>query len=345
MALDWANYSPPQPFLPGLTVFGDYDLAELRPYIDWTPFFRTWELVGKFPHIFDDPIVGESARNLWQDAQKMLDQLIAEKWLTAKGVIGLFPAASAGDDIVVYTDASRREEWERIHCLRQQMQKPPGRPNHSLADFVAPVGSGLRDHVGLFVVTTGHGLHEKVAEFEAAHDDYNAILLQALGDRLAEAFAERLHERVRVEFWGYEGAEEQRGRGAEETAVLATTQHSYPNGYSALSTQHLTREDLIAEKYQGIRPAPGYPACPDHTEKETLFAMLEATKHTGVTLTESMAMWPAAAVSGYYFSHPQSQYFGLGRIARDQVVDYAARKGLPLEVVERWLAPNLGYEG
>ncbi|MDA0242284.1 MAG: methionine synthase [Chloroflexi bacterium] len=331
MALDWANYTPPQPFLPGLTVFSDYDLAELRPYIDWTPFFRTWELVGKFPHILDDPIVGESARQLWQDAQKMLDQIIAEKWLTAKGVIGLFPAASAGDDIVVYTDASRREEWERIHCLRQQMQKPPGRPNHSLADFVAPVGSGLRDHVGLFVVTTGHGLHEKVAEFEAAHDDYNAILLQALGDRLAEAFAERLHERVRVEFWGYEGAEEQRGGGAEGTA-----------DYLALSTQHSA---LIAEQYQGIRPAPGYPACPDHTEKETLFTMLEATKHTGVTLTESMAMWPAAAVSGYYFSHPQSQYFGLGRIARDQVVDYAARKGLPLEVVERWLAPNLGYEG
>ena len=339
MALDWDNYTPPQPFLPGLTVFADYDLAELRPYIDWTPFFRTWELVGKFPHILDDPIVGESARHLWQDAQKMLDQLIAEKWLTAKGVLGLFPAASAGDDIVVYTDASRKEEWERIHCLRQQMQKPPGRPNHSLADFVAPVESGLRDHVGLFVVTAGIGLHEKVAEFEANHDDYSAILLQALGDRLAEAFAERLHERVRVEFWGYE-----KGQGTGDEGLGTVVQSPALQSSSPLSPTP-TREDLIAEQYQGIRPAPGYPACPDHTEKETLFAMLEATKHTGVTLTESMAMWPSAAVSGYYFSHPQSQYFGLGRIARDQVADYAARKGLPLAVVERWLAPNLGYEG
>ena len=292
----------------------DYPLAELVERIDWTPFFQTWELAGHYPAILDDPRVGPAARSLFDDAGALLDRIVRERLLTARGVFGLFPAAAVGDDIEVYRDAGRREPIATIHTLRQQMAKPPGRPNLALADYVAPRESSVPDHVGAFAVTTGHGLDALVADFEARHDDYNAILAKALADRLAEAFAERLHERVRREFWGYAPGEA------------------------------LENTELIREAYQGIRPAPGYPACPDHTEKRTLFDLLQAERGAGITLTESFAMTPGAAVSGYYFWHPEARYFGVGKIDRDQVEDYARRKGLPVEEVERWLAPNLSYE-
>ncbi|MEZ4861625.1 MAG: methionine synthase [Caldilineaceae bacterium] len=316
---DWQNYTPPTPHMLGLRCFDHYDLAELSRYIDWTPFFATWELAGKFPKILDDATVGAAARQLYADAQAMLQQIIAEGWLTAKAVIGLFPANSVGDDIELYAvDGAQRAAdahlLATIHTLRQQMEKPPGRPNYALADFVAPKSSGVQDYVGLFAVTAGIGLDAVVERFAAAHDDYNSILAKALADRLAEAFAERMHERVRREFWGY-AAEEQ-----------------------------LENAALIAEAYQGIRPAPGYPACPDHTEKGELFRVLNATCHAQIELTESYAMLPAAAVSGYYFSHPNATYFGLGRIGKDQVEDYARRKGMDVATMERWLAPNLAYE-
>ncbi|MCB0186296.1 MAG: cobalamin-dependent protein, partial [Caldilineaceae bacterium] len=308
---DWSAYTPPKPKKLGVTVFEQYDLTELVDYIDWKPFFATWELAGKFPNILEDETVGEAARSLYQDAQAMLKQIIAEEWLTAKAVIGLFPANSVGEDIEVY--GGDRRPVTVLHTLRQQMEKPPGRPNYALADFVAPKESGVDDYVGMFVVTAGIGLDEKVREFEANHDDYNSILLKALADRLAEAFAERMHERVRKEFWGY------------------------------ATDECLANDALIAEKYRGIRPAPGYPACPDHTEKGTLFCVLDATCHTAVELTESFAMTPTASVSGYYFSHPDATYFGLGRVGKDQVEAYAKRKGTDVATVERWLAPNLGY--
>ena len=308
---DWARYTPPTPQKPGIHVFENYPLGELVHYIDWSPFFHAWELTGKFPQILDDSTVGQTARNLYHDAQAMLNCIVQEQWLTANGVIGLLPAQATGDDILVYDEAGA--PLTTIHCLRQQMERPPGRPNFSLADFVAPQDSGVDDYVGLFAVTAGLGIEERVAAFEADHDDYNAILLKALADRLAEAFAERLHQRVRREFWGY----------ARE--------------------ENCANEELIAERYQGIRPAPGYPACPDHTEKPELFRVLDAPGRAGMTLTESCAMRPAASVSGYYFSHLQSQYFGIGRIDRDQVADYATRKGWDMETAERWLAPVLGY--
>jgi 5-methyltetrahydrofolate--homocysteine methyltransferase len=308
---DWRSYTPPTPQKPGQHLFTNYDLGELVDYIDWTPFFHAWELAGKFPQILDDPTVGQTARTLYQEAQAMLERIVQEQWLTANGIIGLYPAHSVGDDILVYDETGA--PLTTIHCLRQQMERPPGRPNFSLADFIAPQESGVTDYVGLFAVTAGLGIEERVAAFEADHDDYNAILLKALADRLAEAFAERLHQRVRQEFWGY----------ADESGCA--------------------NEDLIAERYQGIRPAPGYPACPDHTEKPELFRVLDAPGQVGMSLTESYAMRPAASVSGYYFSHPQSQYFGIGRIDRDQVADYAARKGWDMETAERWLAPVLGY--
>lgn len=311
LKLDWANYQPPVPLRPGLTIFPNYNLNELRNYIDWTPFFHTWELAGKFPQILDDPIVGATAQQLYNDAQKMLDCLIQEKRLVAKGVVGLFPANSVGDDIAVYGLDGRPQSV--VHCLRQQMEKPPGRANLCLADFIAPKESGREDYLGFFAVTAGLGLEELVNRFQAAHDDYNAILAKALADRLAEAFAERLHERVRREFWGYAPAE------------------------------NLDNGDLIGEKYVGIRPAPGYPACPDHSQKGELFRLLGAQEQIGLELTESFAMRPAAAVSGYYFSHPQAAYFGLGRIDKDQVVDYSGRKQQPLATTEQWLAPVLGY--
>jgi 5-methyltetrahydrofolate--homocysteine methyltransferase len=329
----WDGYTPPAPRQPGLHVFDDYPLDDLIPLIDWTPFFQAWELAGKFPAILTDAIVGQQASELYRDARAMLERIVAEKWLTAKAVFGLWPANSVGDDVVVLTD--HREsgmgngESERdgaafdhsrfsiphsLHFLRQQVDKPVERPDFCLADFIAPRDSGKQDWIGAFAVTAGIGIEPHVARFEAAHDDYNAILLKALADRLAEALAERLHQRVRTEFWGY----------AQDEA--------------------LNNEALIAEQYRGIRPAPGYPACPEHSEKQTLFALLDAGRNAGMTLTESFAMLPTAAVSGYYFSHPRSQYFVVGRLGKDQVADYARRKGVPVQQAERWLASNLDYD-
>jgi 5-methyltetrahydrofolate--homocysteine methyltransferase len=311
--IEWAGYVPPAPSQRGVRVFADYDLAELREYIDWQPFFNAWEMKGKFPDILNNPASGEAARKLYDDAQDMLDKLIKEKWLTANGVIGFFPANAVGDDIEVYTDDSRTEVLTTLHNLRQQGEHREGIPNRSLGDFVAPKESGIADHVGGFAVTAGLGSQSKISEFKAALDDYSAILLESLADRLAEAFAERMHERVRKEFWGYQPDEA------------------------------LDNDALIGEKYVGIRPAPGYPACPEHTEKQTLWQLLDVEANTGIELTESMAMWPGAAVSGWYFSHPQSQYFVVGRLGQDQVADYASRKGWTLKEAERWLGPNLGY--
>ena len=312
--IDWSQGVPPAPLQPGIQVFDSYDLNALRPYIDWTPFFYTWELKGKYPEILDDAAKGAEARKLFADAQAMLDQLIAEQWLTAKAVIGLFPAHSVDDDdIVLYTGPDRQTELARLYNPRQQAEKKEGVPYLCLADFVAPQATGLPDHVGAFAVTTGHGIEAKLAEFEAEHDDYRSILLKALADRLAEAFAEHLHARVRREFWGYAPEE------------------------------HLDNEDLIRERYQGIRPAPGYPANPDHTEKRTLWSLLDVERHTGISLTESLAMYPTASVSGLYLGHPDSRYFGIGKLDRDQLRSLARRKGLPLAEMERWLGANLGY--
>ena len=313
--VDWSAYTPPVPAAGlGTRVFEDYDLAELREYIDWQPFFNAWEMKGKFPDILNSPTTGEAARRLYDDAQEMLDQVVKEKWLTANGVIGFFPANAVGDDIEVYRDSKRDEVLAVLHNLRQQGEHREGVPNRSLGDFVAPKETGLADHVGGFAVTTGLGSQQKILEFKEALDDYSAILLESLADRLAEAFAERMHQRVRIELWAHT---------PDET---------------------LENQDLIAEKYSGIRPAPGYPACPEHTEKVTLWELLDAQETTGIELTDSMAMWPGASVSGWYFSHPQSQYFVVGRLARDQVASYAKRKGWTMAEAERWLSSNLGYE-
>jgi len=315
MKIDWDDYTPPEPNVLGVRTFDDYALHEIRPYIDWTPFFHSWQLKGSYPKIFDDPEKGEEATKLFADAQDLLDRIVSEKWLTARAVFGLFPANALDDDSMeVYTDDSRLEVLADLNFLRQQKQKPPGRPNHSLADFVAPKSTGLEDHIGLFAVTAGIGADEVARRFEEENDDYNAIMVKALADRLAEAFAELLHRRVRTEFWGYAADEE------------------------------LGSEALIREEYAGIRPAPGYPACPEHTEKRALWSLLDVENNVGITLTESCAMSPGAAVSGYYFSHPESRYFGVAEIGRDQVQDYAERKGWTLEEAEKWLAPNLGYE-
>jgi 5-methyltetrahydrofolate--homocysteine methyltransferase len=314
LVTDWQTYTPPAAARPGLTVFVDYPLDELVPYIDWTPFFQTWELAGRYPKLLDDPVVGEAARGLWKDAQEMLARLLRDKKLSARAVVGMWPAASVGDDVEVYTDESRTKVRDTIHFLRQQIAKPPGRPNLCLADLVAPRASGVPDWIGGFAVTAGIGLDAIVAAYEKDHDDYSAILCKALADRFAEAMAERMHERARTELWGY------------------------------ASDEKLDNEALIAERYRGIRPAPGYPACPDHSEKPGLFALLDATANAGITLTESYAMLPTAAVSGYYFSHPDSAYFGLGRIERDQVADYAARCGVDENLIERRLASNLAYD-
>jgi len=315
--IEWDGYTPPVPAQgTGVREFHDYDLAELREYIDWQPFFNAWEMKGRFPDILNNPTTGETARKLYDDAQEMLDTLIKEKWLTATGVIGFFPANAVGsgiEDIEVYTDDTRTEVLTRLHNLRQQGEHRDGIPNRSLSDYIAPKDTGLADYVGAFAVTAGLGSQDKIAEFKAALDDYSAILLESIADRLAEAFAERMHQRVRKEFWGFQPDE------------------------------HLDNEALIGEKYVGIRPAPGYPACPEHTEKVTLWKLMDVKERTGIELTESMAMWPGAAVSGWYFSHPQSQYFVVGRIAQDQVADYAKRKGWTLAEAERWLGPNLGY--
>jgi 5-methyltetrahydrofolate--homocysteine methyltransferase len=333
--VDWSAYRPPVPHVIAqqekellqrqsgvrrheitqfVRTWHDYPLAELRDYIDWGPFFNAWEMKGRFPDILHNPASGEAATRLYQDAQRMLDRLTDEKWLRADGVLGLFPANSVGDDIEVYADETRESVVATLRTLRQQGQHRDGVPNRALSDFVAPTSTGLRDHVGAFAVTAGLGVPEKVAEFKAGIDDYSAILLESLADRLAEAFAERLHERVRRDLWGY------------------------------APDEHLSSEEVLAERYVGIRPAPGYPACPDHTEKETLWSLLDVERRVGIRLTESMAMWPGAAVSGWYFSHPQSQYFVVGRLGQDQVEEYAKRKGWPLAEAERWLGPNLGYQ-
>ena len=309
---DWQTYAPPRPCLPGLKVFKDYPLADISAYIDWTPFFQTWELAGRYPQILDDAIVGVQARELWRDAQALLDTVVREKWLTAKAVAGLWPAAQEGDDIAVSDPARPGRRLATLHTLRQQADKPDTRPNLALADFIAPAGHG--DWIGAFAVNAGIGLDAHVARFEAAHDDYNAILLKALADRFAEAAAEWLHREVRTRLWGY----------APDEAI--------------------DNEALIREDYRGIRPAPGYPACPEHSEKRTIFDLLSAETRIGLSLTENFAMHPASAVSGLYFSHPDSQYFVVGRLSREQVHDYARRKGLGLEQAERWLAPNLDYD-
>ncbi|WP_425603164.1 methionine synthase [Lysobacter soli] len=306
----WTDYVPPAPNQPGLHVFDDYPLAELVEYIDWTPFFNTWELAGKYPAILTDEVVGAQASELYRDAQAMLRRIVDERWLTAKAVFALWPANALGDDVVVDANGTPTT----LHFLRQQVDKPVDRPDFCLADFIAPKDSGRQDWIGGFAVTAGIGIEEHVARFEADHDDYNAILLKALADRFAEALAERLHERVRKEFWGY------------------------------AATEALGNDALIDEAYVGIRPAPGYPACPEHSEKATLFRLLDAETNAGVRLTESFAMYPAAAVSGYYFSHPRSQYFVVGRVSKEQVEDYARRKGVSLAQAERWLASNLDYD-
>ena len=307
----WDRYEPPQPLAPGITVFDDYPLQDLAGLIDWGPFFNAWELAGRFPAILDDAVVGPQARELFADAQAMLRRIIDERWLTARAVVGLWPARGVGDDVVLDLGDGRHET---VHFLRQQADKPPERPDFCLADFIAPEDSGLRDWMGGFAVTAGLGIEAHVARFQAEHDDYNAILLKALADRLAETLAERIHQRVRKELWGY------------------------------ATDESLDTDALIAERYRGIRPAPGYPACPEHSEKATLFRLLDATGHAGMTLTENFAMSPAASVSGWYFSHPGSQYFVVGRVSKEQVADYARRKGIELSAAERLLASNLDYD-
>jgi 5-methyltetrahydrofolate--homocysteine methyltransferase len=313
MHIDWAAYDPPAPCKPGVTAFADYPLAELVPYIDWTPFFQAWELKGSYPAILEDSVVGEQARKLFADAKALLQRIVKERLFQARAVVGLFPANTVADDIEVYSGTDRKEVRTVLRGLRQQFEKQPGRPNLCLADFVAPRESKKADWVGAFAVTAGFGQDALVAGFEKDNDDYSAILAKALADRLAEALAERLHERVRRELWGYAPEE------------------------------HLDNAALVAERYRGIRPAPGYPACPEHTEKRTLFDLLDVPA-IGMTLTESCAMLPTASVAGWYFAHPESQYFGVGKVGRDQVADYAGRKGMTVAEAERWLGPNLAYD-
>jgi len=312
---DWSSYKPPVPTFLGTRAFKNYDLKELTQYIDWSPFFATWELNGRFPAILDDNKVGPEARRLYADAQQLLERIVEERWLTANAVVGFWPANAIGDDIELYTDETRTQRLTVLHTLRQQIARDPtrNRPHTALADFIAPRETGIADYIGVFAVTAGIGEEEAIAKYVKPHDDYTRIMLKALADRLAEAFAERMHERVRRELWGY------------------------------APDERLTNEELIAEKYRGIRPAPGYPAQPDHTEKGTLFKLLNATEVTGIRLTESYAMWPGAAVCGLYFSHPESHYFGVGKVERDQVEDYARRKGWSVEEAERWLSPVLNY--
>ena len=309
----WRPEQVAKPAFTGVRALDEVLLDEIAQFIDWTPFFHTWELRGVYPKILDDPRVGPRARELLIDAQNLLDEIVRNRMLTARGVYGFFPASSVGDDIELYTDESRKSVLTVLHTLRQQTDKGESQPNYALSDFIAPKESALDDYIGAFAVTTGIGVDELCARFERDHDDYNSIMVKALADRLAEAFAEMLHKRAR-ENWGY-------GR-----------------------DENLTREDLIRERYRGIRPAPGYPACPDHTEKRTIFDLLSAEENTGIELTESFAMLPASSVSGLYFAHPESKYFSVGKVGRDQVLDYHRRKGMPLADIERWLSPNLAYE-
>jgi 5-methyltetrahydrofolate--homocysteine methyltransferase len=310
---DWASYRPPVPSFTGARILPRVPLEELRPLIDWTPFFHVWELKGVYPRILEEPTIGPRAKELFDDARTLLDEIVDKKLLTARAVSGFFPANSVGDDIEVYADASRTRLLATFYTMRQQMEKPEGDAEYALADFIAPKESGLADYLGAFAVTTGIGGEELAARFAKAHDDYNAIMAQALADRLAEALAEWLHKQAR-DAWGF---------GCDE---------------------RLAAEDMLHERYRGIRPAPGYPAQPDHTEKTTLFALLDAERATGIRLTESFAMYPAASVSGLYFSHPESRYFAVGKIGRDQALDYHRRKGMELRVVERWLGPYLNYD-
>ncbi|HEY9031784.1 MAG TPA: methionine synthase [Kangiella sp.] len=312
--INWSEANITKPSFLGTKVFKDYPLEDLLPRIDWTPFFRSWQLAGKFPKILDDEVVGETAQKLYADAQSMLKTIVEKKWLTARAVIGFYPANAQGDDIEIYADDSRQEIVHTLHHLRQQKQTRNGKFNYCLSDFIAPKETGLRDYIGGFAVTSGIGIDEHVKAFEAKHDDYNAILLKALADRLAEAFAERMHELVRKDYWGY------------------------------VPDENLDNAELISEQYQGIRPAPGYPACPDHTEKGTLWSMLKPDSEIELNITEHFAMYPTAAVSGWYFAHPESRYFGVGKIEKDQVKDYAQRKGWNLEKAEKWLAPTLNYD-
>ena len=312
--IEWKAEDLAKPAKLGLTEFVDFPLSELVDYIDWTPFFQTWELAGRYPKILEDEVVGDAATKVFADAQDMLKKIISEKWITASGVVGIWPANAVGDDVELYTDETRTELLSTVHSLRQQSKKATNIPNIALADFVAPKETGLQDFMGGFAVTTGLGIETKLEEFAKDHDDYNSIMLKSLADRLAEAFAEKLHSIVRRETWGYD------------------------------SSETLSNEELIREKYRGIRPAPGYPACPDHTEKPELFNLLNATSITGISLTESLAMMPTASVSGFYFAHPQSKYFGLGKIEKDQVEDYAVRKSMEVREVERWMGPNLNYD-
>jgi 5-methyltetrahydrofolate--homocysteine methyltransferase len=312
---DWASYDPPRPTFLGTRVFRTYDVAELVPYIDWTPFFQTWELKGRFPALLEDERQGAAARQLYEDAQAMLARITEERWFNPKAVIGFWPANAVGDDIRLFTGESRRDELATFFTLRQQLSKRgEGRANLALADFLAPLDSGKPDYIGGFVVTAGAEEEKISARFARDNDDYRSIMVKALADRLAEALAERMHERVRREFWAYAPDEQ------------------------------LTNEQRVAEEYPGIRPAPGYPAQPDHTEKATLFRLLEAEKRTGVTLTESYAMWPGSSVAGLYLSHPEAHYFGVAKVERDQVEDYARRKSMSIAEVERWLSPILNYD-
>ncbi|MGI1670870.1 MAG: methionine synthase [Neptuniibacter sp.] len=313
--IEWDNYTPPAPLKPGIHVFDDISLSDIEEYFDWTPFFHSWELAGRYPRILTDEIIGEEATKLFDDAKEMLKKLVDEKLLTAKAVVGIFPANTVDhDDIELYTDESRSEVLMELHHLRQQTEKVAGKAHMCLADFVAPKESGKGDYLGAFAVTAGHGCDELVAQYEADHDDYNSIMVKALADRFAEALAEMMHDKVRKEIWGY------------------------------ASDEQLSNDELIAEKYKGIRPAPGYPACPEHTEKGLLWELLDVENNAGMTLTDAYAMLPTAAVSGFYFSHPDSQYFGVAKISEDQVESYAKRKGMEMKEAERWLAPNLGYE-
>lgn len=313
--IDWSSTEVMQPNNPGVKTFLDYPLEEIRKYIDWTPFFATWQLKGKYPKIFENDVIGKEAKKLFDDANEMLDWVIKERLLKANAVIGLFPANTVDDDVIeVYKDESRGDVLDKCYSLRQQGKKGSGLPNLSLADFIAPKDSGVKDHIGFFAVTAGIGIEPIVEKFEADHDDYNSIMIKAVADRLAEAFTELLHEKVRKEEWGY------------------------------ASDERFENEELIKEAYKGIRPAPGYPACPDHTEKPTIWKLLDVEAKTGISLTESNAMYPAASVSGYYFAHPEAKYFGLGKIEKDQVERYTSRKGWPIEKAEKWLAPNLNYD-
>jgi 5-methyltetrahydrofolate--homocysteine methyltransferase len=315
LKLDWSDgYRPQRPQFFGPRLIEDYPLAELREYIDWTPFFSVWELTGRYPAILDDSKYGDAARSVFADAQAMLDRIASESWLRASAAFGFWPANAEGDDILVYGDDQRASPIAALHTLRQQLTRREGRANVALADFMAPRASGIPDYIGAFMVTAGHGEEALAESFKSKGDDYSAIMIKALADRLAEAFAERLHQRVRTEFWCYAGDEA------------------------------FTPEELITEKYRGIRPAPGYPAQPDHTEKSALFALLDREGQTGMKLTESFAMLPGASVCGFYFSHPESHYFGVGKIERDQVEDYATRKGWSVGEAERWLAPVLNYD-